>query len=175
LFLLWSAVLGIGAVAACADELTRPQPQLATSVSEGVPALVMTRLTESSIENRYIVRLRDDVPSVRVVAAELAQLEGRALHFLYEYTIRGFAATLPPNVVDEVRRHPQVTGVYPDARIEGGWAAPRWGRVRLIVGSGVQVDTAISDSITTFCDPNCPEFQDPPGDTLSPLPLGIDR
>jgi subtilisin family serine protease len=47
--------------------------------------------------------------------------------------------------------------------------------LRLIVSSGVQVDTTVSDSIPTFCEPNCPQFHDPPGDTLLQLPLGIDR
>lgn len=131
----FAAVLCVGGVGACADELTRPLPERSASqleqASEAVPVLVTTRPAGWPIENRYVVRLQDSVSRVREVVADLVQQEDRVLHFVYENAIRGFAATIPPGAVDEVRRDPRVRFVYRDVRLEGAWAAPSWGLDRI--------------------------------------------
>ena len=131
----FAAVLCVGGVGACADELTRPLPERSASqleqASEAVPVLVTTRPAGWPIENRYVVRLQDSVSRVREVVADLVEQEDRVLHFVYENAIRGFAATIPPGAVDEVRRDPRVRFVYRDVRLEGAWAAPSWGLDRI--------------------------------------------
>ena len=83
---------------------------------------------------RYIVVLRDDTPSPRDVASAMTAAHGVAADFVYTASIKGFAARLPSQAVDALRRDPRVMMVEPEklVTLEGVQTpTPSWGLDRL--------------------------------------------
>ena len=70
----------------------------------------------AAIPGRYIVVLESGVASPASVSREMVEAQGGRLHHSYETALKGFAATLSPRAVDELRRNPQVKYVAED-----GW------------------------------------------------------
>lgn len=65
------------------------------------------------VPNRFIVRLRSDIPDVPATARALATAHGDSLHFIFEHAIRGFSVTLRPGALEALRRAPQVLDIDP--------------------------------------------------------------
>jgi subtilisin family serine protease len=93
------------------------------------------RLAVSGSTNpRYIVVLRDDTPSPRDVAGAMTQAHGSRADFVYTASIKGFAARLPSQAVDALRRDPRVMMVEPEklVTLEGVQSpTPSWGLDRI--------------------------------------------
>lgn len=103
---LAAAGLALG-LAACGDQLTAPLEPA------GSPALSASRAAEM-VRDRYIVVFRGDVADAPGLARRLTAAHGGRLHHTYQYTVKGFAATLPPAAVEALRNNPQVEYVHAD-------------------------------------------------------------
>jgi hypothetical protein len=68
------------------------------------------------IADRYIVVFQPEAGSgsVQAAAASVAQAPGAKVHFVYEAALAGFAATLPPEALDALRRDPNVAYLEAD-------------------------------------------------------------
>ncbi len=69
------------------------------------------------IPNKYIVVLRDDV-NPRAVASEHANRHAASVSHIYESAIRGYAAELPEQALQGVRRDPRVRFVEQDYEVQ---------------------------------------------------------
>ena len=96
------------ALAACAEVTTTAPPPSDLVERAGVEAGTL-------LPNRYIVVFRDDVRNPRAETAALMRGTGGTLHYQYEHTILGFAATLPAQAVAAIARNPNVAYVEPDS------------------------------------------------------------
>jgi subtilisin family serine protease len=112
--------------AGCADQPTAPAaPADAPALSQGGDG--------RAIPDRYIVVLKAGA-SARGLAREAGSTPGAAVHFVYEHALNGFAATLPPQAVEALRRNPQVDFIEPDraATLHATQASPpSWGLDRV--------------------------------------------
>ena len=122
-----------------------------------------------TVPGQYIVVFRDSVDDVPGLAYGLAAAHGRAPRFIYQHALKGFAADLPEQAVEALRRNPNVAYVEPDSVV---WASvdqspATWGLDRIDQrslplnnkysyvdrGSGVTayiIDTGIRTSHTEF-------------------------
>jgi aqualysin 1 len=95
----------------CVDEPTAPGdrsvPPQATVNAGGQEA-------GTPIPDRYIVLFRKDVKDAPGLARKLANVPGGKLHFTYQYAVKGFAATLPPQAVAALESNPNVLLVEQD-------------------------------------------------------------
>ncbi|HET7321953.1 MAG TPA: S8 family serine peptidase [Longimicrobiaceae bacterium] len=134
------------ALSACSDRLTQPTgSDLLDSPAAVKLTLVPLRGTGAEmVRDGYIVWLRDDTRDVAAVARGLSTVNGAAVHFLYEHTIKGFAATLPPAAVAALRRNPQVKAISPDA-IVTAYTTASWGLDRVD-----ERNLPLDDSFTPF-------------------------
>jgi subtilisin family serine protease len=75
-----------------------------------------------AIPGRYIVTFRRDVPDAPGLTRQLIASSGGSLRFTYTSAIKGFAADLPSQALDALRRNPHVAAIEPDqvVRAEGG-------------------------------------------------------
>jgi subtilisin family serine protease len=75
--------------------------------------------TAQEVPGRYIVVLRDEVPSVHDAVFHLAARFGIPVTNIYERAIKGFSiANVPPAFAAALARHPLVALVEPDLRVE---------------------------------------------------------
>ncbi len=72
---------------------------------------------KNPIPNKYIVVLRDDV-NPRAVASEHANRHAASVSHIYESAIRGYAAELPEQALQGVRRDPRVRFVEQDYEVQ---------------------------------------------------------
>lgn len=98
-----TATLMLAAAAACAQ--TTPQ---AASHRFG---------NSRPIEGQYIVVFKPATSNPAALAAELARTHGGQLLHSYSHSIKGFAARLPRQAVDALRRNPNVELVEQDATV----------------------------------------------------------
>ena len=103
--MVWLAGCGrsSGPVAPAVEPRINGGESLAGS-ADGVPTL----------DDRFIVVLRDDVVSAQDVGARFAIPQGGKIHFTYEYALKGFAAELPPTALAALRQRPEVRYIVPD-------------------------------------------------------------
>jgi len=87
------------------------------------------------IPGRYILRLRAGVRNVGAFARAATAPPGAELHYVYTAAVRGFAATLPPQALEALRRNPNVVSINPDIVVRavgsGSEAASSWGLDRI--------------------------------------------
>jgi len=69
------------------------------------------------IPNQYIVVLKDEVASPAEFSAAVARLGGVTIQHVYGSALKGFAATIPPDRLEALRRDPQVDFISPDRRV----------------------------------------------------------
>lgn len=69
------------------------------------------------ITDRYIVVFKDDVGNPRSMAAEMTRGKGITTHFTYQHAIKGFAATIPEQALEGIRRNPNVAYIEPDGLV----------------------------------------------------------
>jgi subtilisin family serine protease len=115
------------ALAAC-DDRGSPLPTTAPTAARAEPAPLLT--VAEAIPGRYVVVLNPETAGASATAAaEEAVAAGAQVHYTYESALKGFAATLSPQAVEQLRRDPRVSYVIPD-----GWAYPSdvpWGLDRI--------------------------------------------
>ena len=66
---------------------------------------------------QYIVVLKDETPSPRALASELARQHGLGLLQVYEHALKGFAATVPNGSLNALRSDPRVDFISEDRRV----------------------------------------------------------
>jgi subtilisin family serine protease len=122
---LASAVL---LLAACGDVPSAPP-----AVPDAIPSMVQDRTLQVAVRDRYLVTFRADVTEPRGLAERLVRGNGGTLHFTYATALRGFAASLPPQAVEALRRNPQIVLVEPDAIVTTSAVqlSPTWGLDRI--------------------------------------------
>jgi serine protease len=115
---------------ACAEPITAVDADVA-SAPQGLsdPSRPMTSAS-------YIVQFADDERDAPGLARQLVAAQGGALRFTYTDAIKGFAAELPPQAVDALKRNPRVRLIEPDVQVQlftGGTQSspPSWGLDRI--------------------------------------------
>jgi len=120
-----------GFLAACADQ---PAP---TAVSEPAPApLLAAGAQDQSLRDRYIVVFKPSVRDVDATVDRMAREHGIGqVHYRYRAALRGFAASVPAQALEGLRRNPNVEFVEADglATISAGTqtSPPSWGLDRV--------------------------------------------
>lgn len=141
----WGAlVLLVGS--ACSDAVTEPpQPDgrdLSATTSRNLAG------------NRYIVRFRDDVTDVPALARSLAESGDARVHFVYNRTIKGFAATVPAPALSALRSHPAVERVVPDGQTRifsvGSWGLDRIDQRQLPLDASYTPFDANGSGVTVY-------------------------
>jgi len=80
--------------------------------------------TGRPIEDRYIVVLRDGVGEPRNAANELARAHRLSVSDVYDTVLNGFAARVPAQALDGLRRNPRVAFVDQDVTIAAAATVP---------------------------------------------------
>ena len=117
------ALLVVVGLSACIDttEPTRPDPGSGLNQPAELPV-------------RYIVVFRSSVSDPAAVTDELIRAHGGTLRYRYQAALKGFAATLPAQALNSIRRNPNVQFVEEDglAWTTGTQANPvSWGLDRI--------------------------------------------
>lgn len=117
------------AVSACTERpaspgITGPDAIAADLIIEG-----------DAVPDRYIVEFRPGVADPHGLARGLTAAAGGTIHFTYDATISGFAATIPSRAIDGLRRNPNILSIEADQYVyafgTGSVAAASWGLDRV--------------------------------------------
>ena len=86
-----------------------------------------------AVPGQYIVVFRDAVTDVPGLAYGLSAEHGSAPRYVYEHALKGFAAELPEQAVEALRRNPNVAYIEPDSVVWafGSQPNPTWGLDRI--------------------------------------------
>jgi subtilisin family serine protease len=97
------------------------------------PVVLSSARPGDEIAGRYIIMFRKDVKDAPGLAWALARLHGARVHHTYHRAVRGFAATLPPRVVEILERHPNILLIEPDRVVTADVTQPNatWGLDRI--------------------------------------------
>jgi subtilisin family serine protease len=127
--------LGLLALAACAPDAGILEPAAGPLGQEqrlperkpggGQPPTV--------IQDRYVVILSDEArDGLDHIKEVVAKYDGE-LHYVYRHAVQGFAATLPPKAVEDLRHHPYVKVLEPDHVVTSAWVQTdaTWGLDRV--------------------------------------------
>ncbi len=81
----------------------------------------------------YIVVFKSEVQDVPGLAHQLVTRHDGEIRFVYQYAIKGFAATLPPQAIEALGRHPLIDWVEPDQLYytAGSQSDATWGLDRI--------------------------------------------
>ncbi|HEX7118003.1 MAG TPA: S8 family peptidase [Longimicrobiales bacterium] len=110
--ILASLAVGLG-LAGCSDQPTGPG---AETRAEPAPFFAAAS-ADDVIPDRYIVVFDGGVADAPGLARRLVAAQGGTLHFTYVHALKGFAATLPAQAVEAIRRNPNVAYVEQDQRV----------------------------------------------------------
>jgi subtilisin family serine protease len=123
------------AVAGCSDDGSPVEP---AGEAYRIPIAPATQAAVSSaIPGSYIVVFKPEVVDAPGLARRLALGSGGTLRFTYTAAFKGFAADLPQQALEALRRNPNVASVEADQRVElfegGSQPAPPapWGLNRI--------------------------------------------
>jgi subtilisin family serine protease len=125
-------ILGLTALVAvaCRDDGGPVEPTVSPTMSTAMsPA-------SAAIPGSYIVVFKPNLTDAPGLARRLVAAAGGRLQFTYTAALRGFAADLPVQAVEALRRNPNVAYVEPDQAVQlsgGGTepAPPSWGLDRV--------------------------------------------
>jgi subtilisin family serine protease len=120
-------------LAAC-NESPRDAAPVAPAPGISQPASVTPG--DVDVTNRYIVVFKQWVANPDAIADEVTRgTAGAKIHFRYRFALKGFAATLPEQALDGIRRNPNVDYIEPDGiatKVSGSQANPMsWGLDRV--------------------------------------------
>jgi subtilisin family serine protease len=132
--ILMLALTGL-AVPGCTDDGGPAEPTAGPTLSPtaSLPSPAASRVIPGS----YIVVFKPEVRDVPGLARRLVDAAGGTLRFTYTAALPGFAADLPEQAVEALRRNPNVAYVEPDGVVEhfGGGTQPAppapWGLDRV--------------------------------------------
>ncbi len=81
----------------------------------------------------YIVVFKPEVQDVPGLAHQLVTRHDGEIRFVYQYAIKGFAATLPPQAIEALSRHPLIDWIEPDQLYytAGSQSDATWGLDRI--------------------------------------------
>jgi hypothetical protein len=105
---------------ACREDSAPTAVRLASpSRNESAGPLVESSLalSDTSLTDKYIVVLRDDVADPATYARNVASTHRGALTFIYRSVIRGFAGTFAPAAIQAIAKLPDVLYVEPVVRV----------------------------------------------------------
>jgi len=142
---------------------------LAMSLALAVTASLASAAPRSSAGQRYIVVLKSSIANPSGVASQHASAYGARVSFVYQYALKGYAATIPTVAVSAVAADPRVAYVERDGTMRAVASQPgaTWGLDRIdqrnlpldsnfnyaSTGSGVKayiIDTGIRFSHVDF-------------------------
>jgi subtilisin family serine protease len=133
--LLTCCLLGATALlfSACADQESPVEPTTTGSTTISPDLSVSAASVNGPIPDHYIVVFKQDVPDAPGLARRLVADHGGALRFTYTTALKGFAAKLPGQALEALRRNPNVAYVEPDQTVElfGTETASPWGLDRV--------------------------------------------
>jgi aqualysin 1 len=118
---------------ACRDQQSPVGPSAAVATLMSPELRASTPAVGGRIPGRYIVVFQTDVPDVPGLARRLAESHGGTLRFTYTAALRGFAAQLPDQAIEALRRNPNVAYVEPDQTVQlvGTESPSPWGLDRV--------------------------------------------
>jgi subtilisin family serine protease len=108
------AVVAAPFLAACSDPAGSVGPVPSAARLSAVPAVGRPG---DAIPDEYIITFSDDAEAPEELSRRLTSQHGGKLRFTYSAALKGFAAQLPPQAVDALRRNPLVRSVEPDTRM----------------------------------------------------------
>ncbi len=120
--------LTLGACADAPTAVSEPDAPSLAVAEPGVQAL--------SANRSYIVQFVDDERDPAGLARKIVASQGGALRFTYTAALKGFAADLPEQAVEALKRNPRIRLVEPDVQMflsSGGTQSspPSWGLDRI--------------------------------------------
>ncbi len=110
-------------VAACAGENTNPSTSSEPSLNSAAAGT-----------QRYIVVFKDEVVGAQATTDQLLASVGAQADFVYGTAIKGFAAPLSAQAVDQLRKDPRVSYITPDGQVGlhiTQMPTPSWGLDRI--------------------------------------------
>jgi len=126
---LW---LGAVAISACRDDGDMAGP--AGDLPAAAVASLAPTLSSTAIPGSYVVVFKRDVPDAPGLARQLVDGHGGSLRFTYTAALKGFAADLPAQALEALRRNPNVAYVEADQTVSlfgTETAPPSWGLDRV--------------------------------------------
>ncbi len=90
-------------------------------------AIALAPTSASASRDRYIVVLKDGVSDARKVAGDHRRRFGARQSSVYGYALKGYAATVPRERLDEIRRDSRVDYIEPDGRVHASAQRIPWG------------------------------------------------
>ena len=119
---------------ACGGDSAAPT-NAAGVTSQEQPPLVVQMASADAIPDQYIVTFVDTVKDVPGLARKIAAQSGDTPLYTYTSALRGFAAHLPAQAIEGLRRNPQIARIEQDAviHVEGGTVqtSPSWNLDRI--------------------------------------------
>ena len=127
---VWLVVVLL-AFAACSDEPNTPISSPDSRLNKADSPELQTG--EIDLKDRYVVVFKESVSNVDRVVDEVTRGNGSAVHFRYRHALKGFAATLPPQALEAIKRNPNVDYVEPDGIATKNQQSnpPSWGLDRI--------------------------------------------
>ncbi len=128
---LWLAAAMVLLVTACNEEPAGP-----AGADPSAPGEASLSKSDGSIDvrDRYIVTFKDNVEDVDAMTDELMRGKGGKVHFRYRHALKGFAATIPAQAVEGMRRNPNVDVIEADGLVYKNATQnnpPSWGLDRI--------------------------------------------
>lgn len=125
-------VLALLLFAACSEQPSGPAPEHGGQLGKVVS--VDPSGSDFDLKDRYIVVFKESVGNVDQLVDAMTRGNGSTVHYRYRHTIRGFAATIPPQALEGLRRNPNIASITPDGLMYAVGTqspVPSWGLDRI--------------------------------------------
>lgn len=127
-------VLGVF-LASCERTPVEPEaPDPASQVAGELAPLLSVNSSLSQVsQDRFIVVLKENLPTRDVIAEQLSRLHSDTTYHVFRHALSGFAAKLTPQAVQALRSHPAVAYIEQDRPVydHGVDTSPGWGLGRI--------------------------------------------
>ncbi len=101
---------------------------------------------------RYLIVLRDATPSARDVAAEHSRRHGAEVDLVYQHALKGYAADLPEQALEGIRRDPRVAFIEPDQVVQANSQLVPTGVGRIFAPTNPTLDIDATDDVRVDVD-----------------------